>query len=204
MVEKFITELFIKDSDCDNTLSYKDVYFLWRVFLKKYKLPCISSQSNFKSILTSMKILHQDTELCIGIQSNVPITWNTFQHYWTQTITVGDDIDDELEIDEITTLYNIWVTSKGYKEEQMTEEYLLEIMSWMMPEIIIEDDKIIYNITCKLWNKKKDIIDCLKDIPDTITTSLEKYKLYVKENKEKGKITANKQYFEQILNAIEI
>jgi len=151
-----------------------------------------------------MKILHQDTELCIGIQSNAPITWNTFQHFWTQTITVGDDIDDELEIDEITMLYNIWVTSKGYKDEQMTEEYLLEIMSWMMPEIIIENDKIIYNISCKLWNKKKDIIDCLKDIPDTITTYLEKYKLYVKVNKEKGKITANKQYFEQILNTIEI
>jgi hypothetical protein len=204
VVEKFITELFIKNSDCDNTLSYKDVYFLWRVFLKKYKLPCISSQSNFKTILTSMKILHQDTELCIGIQSNVPITWNTFQHFWTQTITVGDDIDDELEIDEITTLYNVWVTSKGYKEEHMTEEYLLEIMSWMMPEIIIDGDKIIYNIYCKLWNKKKDIIECLKDIPDTLTTCLEKYKFYVKVNKEKGKLTANKHYFEQILNTIEI
>jgi hydroxymethylglutaryl-CoA reductase len=86
----------------------------------------------------------------------------------------------------------------------MTEEYLLEIMSWMMSEIIIEDEKIIYNINCKLWNKKKDIIECLKDIPDTLTTCLEKYKFYVKVNKEKGKLTANKHYFEQILNTIDI
>ena len=74
----------------------------------------------------------------------------------------------------------------------------------MMSEIIIEDEKIIYNINCKLWNKKKDIIECLKNIPDTLTTSLEKYKFYVKVNKDKGNLTANKQYFEQILNTIEI
>lgn len=204
VVEKCIKELFVKDVTTQNTLSYKDVYFLWRVFLKKYKLPCISSQSNFKSILTSMNILDQDTDLCKGIQSNVPITWNTFQHFWTQTITVGDEVDDELEIDEITTLYNIWISNKGYKEEQLTEDYLLEILSWMMPEIIIDNDKLVYNISCKLWNKKQDIIECIKEIPDTITTSLEKYKYYVECNGKKEKITANKQYFDQIVNNLEI
>jgi len=200
VIDKFITELFIKDSNNENTLSYKDVYFLWRVFLKKYKLPCISSQSNFKNILTSMKILHQDTELCIGIQSNAPITWNTFQHFWTQTITVGDDIGDQLEIDEITTLYNIWVTNKGYKDEILTEEYLLEIMSWMMPEIAIENDKFIYNISCKLWNKYENVIECNKQMPDSINTLLDKYKYYVEWCNEKKTITANKNYFDQIIN----
>ena len=147
-----------------------------------------------------MKILDQEKDVCKGIQSNVPITWNTFQHFWTQTITVGDDVDDELEIDEITTLYNIWISNKGYKEELLTEDYLLEILSWMMPEIIIENEKIVYNISCKLWNKKQDIIECIKHIPETKTTSLEKYKYYVEYNNTKEKITANKQYFEQIIN----
>tara|TARA_A100001015_G_C15031798_1_gene733739 strand:+ start:356 stop:1816 length:1461 start_codon:yes stop_codon:yes gene_type:complete len=204
VVVKCISELFVNDTCAEHCLSYKDVYFLWRVFLKKYKLPCISSQSNFKSILTSMNILDQEKDICKGIQANVPITWNTFQHFWTQTITVGDDVDDELEIDEITTLYNIWISNKGYKEELLTEDYLLEILSWMMPEIIIENEKIVYNISCKLWNKKQDIIECIKHIPETKTTSLEKYKYYVEYNNTKEKITANKQYFEQIVNNLEI
>ena len=204
VVEKFINELFVNDTSNENSLSYKDVYFLWRVFLKKYKLPCISSQTNFKSILSSMKILDQENDLCKGIQSNVPITWNTFQHFWTQTITVGDEVDDELEIDEITTLYNIWVSNKGYKDEQLTEDYLVEILSWMMPEIIIDNDKIVYNISCKLWNKKQDIIDCIKDTPESKTTNLEKYKYYVECNGTKEKITANKHYFEQMVNNLEI
>lgn len=205
VVDKFITELFIKDDTvCDNSLSYKDVYFLWRVFLKKYKLPCISSQTNFKSILSSMNILNIESDLCTGIQSNAPITWNTFQSFWLQTITVSDEIDDDLEIDEITTLYNIWISNKDYKDQQLTEEYLLEIMSWMMPEIIIDNDKTIYNISCKLWNKKQDIIDCITHIPSDITTPLDKYKYYVTENGKQHTITANKQYFEQISNSIEI
>ena len=204
IIQKFIDELFVRDTSSTQSLSYKDIYFLWRVFLKKYKLPCISSQTNFKNILSTMNILKMDTEICIGIQTNAPITWNTFQNFWTQTITVADDIDDELEIDEITTLYNIWISNKGYKEEQLTEEYLLEIMSWMMPEIAIENNRHIYNISCKLWNKKQDIIDCIKKIPDTKTTSLEKYKYYVELNGTKEKITANKHYFEQIVNSIEI
>tara|TARA_X000001036_G_C20687562_1_gene808248 strand:- start:3058 stop:4521 length:1464 start_codon:yes stop_codon:yes gene_type:complete len=205
VVEKFISELFIKDNSvCDNSLSYKDVYFLWRVFLKKYKLPCISSQTNFKSILSSMNILNIDNDTCTGIQSNAPITWNTFQSFWLQTISVGDEIDDELEIDEITTLYNIWISNKDYKEQQLTEEYLLEIMSWMMPEIIIDNERTIYNISCKLWNKKQIIIDYITHIPSNITTPLDKYKYYVNENGKSHSITANKQYFEQISNSIEI
>ena len=73
-----------------------------------------------------------------------------------------------------------------------------------MPEIIIENEKIVYNISCKLWNKKQDIIECIKHIPETKTTSLEKYKYYVEYNNTKEKITANKQYFEQIVNNLEI
>ena len=201
VIEKFISELFVREPTCDTSLSYKDVYFLWRVFLKKYKLPCISSQTNFKSILESMQILtiENDVELCKGIQPNNPITWNTFQHFWSQNITVGDDIHDELEIDEITSLYNKWISTKGYKEEELTDEYLVEILSWMLPEIAIENDKYIYNISCKLWNKYDDVIECNKQIPDTINTLLDKYKYYVEWCNEKQTITANKSYFDQIV-----
>ena len=74
--------------------------------------------------------------------------------------------------------------------------------------VILDNKSYLYYLKIELIYKniieKSFIINCLKDIPDTITTSLEKYKFYVKVNKEKGKITANKQYFEQILNTIEI
>ena len=79
-------------------------------------------------------------------------------HFWSQNITIGDDINDELEIDEITNLYNKWIVSKGYKEEELTDEYLLDILSWMMPEIVIENNKYIYNISCKLWVSDKEML----------------------------------------------
>ena len=74
----------------------------------------------------------------------------------------------------------------------------------MMPEIVIENNKYIYNISCKLWSKKQDIIDCLKDIPDTITNILEQYKYYLEWCSSKQTITANKQYFEHVISLIEI
>ena len=203
VVDKFVDELFMKEDE--QTLSYKDMYFLWRVFLKKYKLPCISSQTNFKSILQEKGYLEYETEICTGIKSTVPITWNTFQQFWSQNIQMGEDIDDELEIDEITTLYNDWANTKGHvNEEMLNEEYLMEIMSWMMPEVLIDENKYIYNISCKLWDKKKDIHQCLevmqKDVENKNTEN--KYKYYVEWVKENKRIVS-KRYFDSIISAHE-
>ena len=196
MIEKFLDELFLDEEE--NTIPYKDMYYLWRVFLKKYKLPCISSQTNFKNILTMKGILNIDAEICKGIISTVPITWNAFQQFWCQNIQINDDIDDEMEIDEITTLYNKWIKTKPFLDEELlNEEYMLELMSWMMPEVIIENNKYIYNISCKLWDKKNQILTCLETIDKDIT---DKYKYYLDWVK-KDTCVVSKRYFENIISS---
>ena len=117
---------------------------------------------------------------------------------------MGEDVEDELEIDEITALYNDWACSKGHvNEEMLNEEYLLEIMSWMMPEVLMEENKYIYNISCKLWDKKKDIVNCLEAIHLEVVKPDNNYKYYVDWVKE-NKRTVSKRYFDMVLETMDI
>ena len=70
-------------------------------------------------------------------------------------------------------------------------------MSWMMPEVIIENNKYIYNISCKLWDKKNQILTCLETIDKDIT---DKYKYYLGWVK-KDSCVVSKRYFENIISS---
>ena len=74
---------------------------------------------------------------------------------------------------------------------------------------MIVNDKYIYNIECKLWDKQKDIRDFLdfykntnKEMIDDIISFDELYNSYKLFNKQKykNKINVSKNYFENFIN----
>lgn len=67
----------------------------------------------------------------------------------------------QLEIDELSTLFNSWIRKKGYTQTQtshiLEEEEIITYIKHFHPEIEIIDDKFINGICCSLWDKYKNV-----------------------------------------------
>lgn len=107
-----------------------------------------------------------------GITSkHLPIV-SEFLSFWNETIVVIDapafaKDEDELEIDELTVLFNNYMrTKKQYSHKNshglnITDHFMRGLVRHFYSDMPIEDDKYIMNITSKLWNKKEEIIQAL-------------------------------------------
>jgi len=201
IVAKFIQEFTTND---DKNMTYRNVYFLWREFLKKNNLPCIISQSNFKQQLQQMKIYDSDKDICLNIKSKMPSHWETFSKFWSQNIVINDNIDDVFEIDELTSLFNKWVKNSKL---HINEEQFKETINWMYPDIGVENERYIYNISCKLWDKQNHIdlaLNAMKTQKENSFNNLDSYKYYCKYVKKyyDGNYIVSKKYFEDYIEKL--
>jgi len=87
----------------------------------------------------------------------------------------------------------------------LSEKEILDLIRHFFPDMIIEDDKYILNSKCKLWDKKKDIIEFLKNYKQ-IAPHVEIYSEEVPINEmyqiycsSKNKYIASKRYFEKFI-----
>ena len=210
-----IIKIFINDftqSD-DKNIPYKNMYLLWRQFLKKYNLPFIVSHANLKKHLKQLDIYDETTDMCKNISSKESVDLTYFQQFWNDNIIVdSEEADDILEIEEIYTMFNDWCKESERKIiTNLNEDKVREIINWINPNINIENDKYIYNILCKLWNKRANIELALQSIDATSQkdlSALQKYKLYckfVKQNSDNSikssKYIVSKQYFEDFISS---
>ena len=67
--------------------------------------------------------------------------------------------DNELEIDELASLFKSWTkeNSNNISNGTISEENILKILIHFFPNIEIIEDKYVLNVTSKMWNKLKDI-----------------------------------------------
>jgi hypothetical protein len=161
------------------SIPYKDVYFLWRYFLGKHKLPLVVSQINFKHLLGTAYNLETET-LSLATRHCVPIL--NFETFWKKTMTFKRNI--YYEVDEIVELYNSWCESKNlYVTRPMCQ-------TWLADKGLLEDGKIA--MFCSLWDKNADIENALAlfDLPAEST-----YEFYVKRTKQHSKMVASAAYF---------
>ena len=149
-----LVQYFLKDCTTSSTqsLSFKDIYFLWRTFLKTHTLPFVISQSNMKVQLTEMGIYDPVTDTCPNITSKFNSSWIHFKHFWDKYMTVTDDDDHMYDLTEIVQMYH----SKTEKQYYITEEVLKEILEFEYPNIMVTNRQV-FNVTCSLWNKPEDI-----------------------------------------------
>ena len=56
---------------------------------------------------------------------------------------------------------NIWLEA-GKKQITIKEYQLKNLILYFQPNVKLEG-KYLYNLHCRLWNKKKDISECLKN-----------------------------------------
>jgi hypothetical protein len=109
--------MFIDDTmHKTGTTSYKDFYFLWRSYLKQKELPLIISDTNFKTLLTTLNLYKEDT---------LPFT---SKQLYIQNVKLFLDknpyLEDQYDVSELVDLYN----ESQPEETKMNEEMLRDII----------------------------------------------------------------------------
>jgi hypothetical protein len=84
-----------------------------------------------------------------------------FRQFWSECCFT-DDREIELEIDELSTLFNEYATPTSGSVAAASDTALLGMLRHFYPDVIIEDDKYILNVGCKLWDKPTEINDYLE------------------------------------------
>ena len=91
-----------------------------------------------------------------------------FRQFWGEHCIVNDT-EIELEIDELSTLFKDYTAPLGSasasasasSSASASDTTLLGILRHFYPDIIIDDDKYILNVGCRLWNKNAEINEYL-------------------------------------------
>jgi hypothetical protein len=136
-----------------------------------------------------------------------------FMSFWTENCCVSDD-EIEMEIDELSTLFNEYIMNSATTASaasaastvNITDSALLGMIRHFYPDVIIEDDKYLINVGCKMWTKKAEIrsylelfkVQCISNhlsIPQPLYNAYEYYCSKCYESTERR--AASKRYFEK-------
>lgn len=149
-----------------NFISWKNMHYLWKLYLYNNNIPNTIYSNNLKDILKQHITFNEENNDInfINITSKYLPNVSSFLSFWNKYITIesSNDFDDEYEVEEIYSLYKLIE-----KNNQITDEDIIKIISHYFSHIEIIDNKYITNIYCSLWNKKQDIIKMLEHYRET-------------------------------------
>lgn len=164
-------------------ITYKDMFFLWKIFLKQKGLPFVITHQNFKTLLTSLGKCEAD--MCMHCSPSTQADILKIKHFWDTHIQSDDN---EYELNEIVMLYT------QHEKTTLSVDILKDMIVLEYPAVSIHGDTVS-NITCSLWNKTDDL-DMLRDLckEKNIVGIQCMYDFY---EKYPFKYHVSKEYFEQ-------
>ena len=141
----------------DHEITMTNMMYLWKMYLSEFRLPSVFFAATLRSKLASIASLSATTPDIIPNRTSkyLPLV-SQFRQFWSE-YCFTDDREIELEIDELSTLFKEYA-SAGTPVGDAT---LLGMLRHFYPDVIIEDDKYILNVGCKLWDKPAEINDYL-------------------------------------------
>jgi hypothetical protein len=206
LMSRFFNDCFEYTTD-DFKVEWKNIHFIWKQFLSNNNLPNVIFASVLKNYFTELHNVKYDeeTDTFIGITSKYLPVYKEFIQFWntTMVLTTCPVFENELEIDEISSLFKQWSNNKNV----LSEENIIKIIKHFFASEILED-KYVLNMTSNIWNKTNDIDNSIEYIKEQIK---EKHKLalvgfddlyqYYQTycNNNSLKIVVNKRYFEKYL-----
>lgn len=168
IIDSFCSKCVIK-SDGVN-IEWKNLHFIWKQYLSGLYLPSMIYSNTLKAILKDRFQFDESSDTFLNVTSRYLPIHSDFIQFWDTTITDQGE-DNELEVDEICSLFKIW--SKKNEESllsngQINEEYVIKILKHFFPDAEIFEDKYILNVNCVLWDKNKDIQDSFVYIKEQV------------------------------------
>jgi hypothetical protein len=172
IIDRFISEYIETE---DNTITWKNMHYIWKVYLQDMKIPTFLYTNVLQELLLS-KLNHEintsKNEVYFkNITSKYLPNVSSFLSFWNEYITIYsndntivddviDNVDNECnyiydyEINEILQLYK----NSGYKTGNLNCTNILSLINhYFSPKVEIINDKYIKNIKCRLWDKGIEI-----------------------------------------------
>lgn len=195
----------------DNTtcISWKNMLFLWKIFIKQQSIPNILFSTHLKSLLIKKHECNYnaETDMFVNMTSqHIPIV-KLFTTFWNEQILFDDNEYNEydLEIDEFTTLFRKWINNTC--KSPICEKLILDLIKHFYNDVCIEDNKYIVNVKCKLWDKIDDIHTFLTNIKiqyvnsnRTIPISISELYDYYCKLSQNNQYIVSKRYFDKYIN----
>ena len=157
-------EYATEPASSEHEISITNMLYLWKMYLSEFRLPSVFFAATLRSKLaeyaaaaagltsSTLDVIPHRTSKYLPVVSQ-------FRHFWSEHCFT-DDREIELEIDELSTLFNEYSTPTA--GAPVSDATLLGMLRHFYPDIIIEDDKYILNIGCKLWDKNTEINEYLE------------------------------------------
>lgn len=197
IMENFIQTSVEPSDDC--SISWKNMQYLWKQFVDMENLPNMFFTSTLKKLLMEQfKYNEKDDAFLDCTSKSLPIVSKYIQ-FWNNNIEMDDETNEELEIDELCSLFTY------HTKNNISEKNMLDLMKHYYPDTFIENNKYVIGAKCKLWDKKKDIIRCIKKYKQSkhyqelFADEMPINELYQIYCKSKRKFTVSKRYFENFV-----
>jgi hypothetical protein len=150
-------------------VSWKDVMYLWKLFLNQNDLPPIMFLQTLKTLVIEKldKHYNEEKDLFIGISSKFLPGVKQFLSFWEETI-VYDDNESDFEIDELVILYKKWCTTNKHNHYNFSNLQILDLIRHFFPNIEIDKERFLSGVCSKLWDKHIDIQIALDNMREAL------------------------------------
>ena len=141
-------------------LTWKNIFYLWKMYISEEKIPNVFFNEKLKELLIKEldNYYNQEKDCFINLTSkHIPLV-SRFLNFWKDNIIESEE-EIEFEIDEFCSLINV---EKPTNNITLDDETVLDLVKHYYPDVIIEKNKYLIYIGCKLWNKKNDLLDFFK------------------------------------------
>lgn len=190
------------DSCIGYHISWKNMLYLWKIFIEEQNIPNVFFNNSLKNYLIKNIDYNEENDFFINRTSKYLPLVSKFITFWNENIIIHKN-EFELEIDELSTLFINYNNQKN--NIIINDSMILGLVKHFFGDIIIEDNKYLMNVGCKLWDKQKDISNCLQEfkkkcIEEDYTTSIPLYNIYqfyCKFENSQNKYNVSKRYFEK-------
>ena len=139
-------------ASAEHEISMTNMMYLWKMYLSEFRLPSVFFAATLRTKLACLASSSSSPEIIPNRTSKYLPLVSQFRQFWSE-YCFADDREIELEIDELSTLFNEYASSAS----AASDATLLGMLRHFYPDMIIEDDKYILNVGCKLWDKPTEI-----------------------------------------------
>lgn len=149
----------------EHEISMTNMLYLWKMYLSEFRLPSVFFAATLRAKLADFTAPSSTPDIIPNRTSRYLPLVSQFRQFWSE-FCFTDDREIELEIDELSTLFNEYTASAS-----PSDATLLGMLRHFYPDVVIEDDKYILNVGCKLWNKTTEINEYLEQFKQQCVTN---------------------------------
>ena len=165
IVRRFVDECIETTGEPEYSIEWKNVHFMWKQFLSASGLPNVVFANTLKANLGELFLYNKETDSFQGITSKYLPVYKEFIQFWESTmVPESGAFENELEIDEIHSLFKSWNRNRS----TLTEEIIIKILKHFFPSCEILEDKYVLHTTSTMWNKVEDIVDSFPFIKEQV------------------------------------